>query len=122
MTLIEIITAFVIFSMTSTLLFQFIGYVDLLYKKNSLIESAAHICSNEIEYMKISGQYSDSLIDDQKIVQLHNRDFFISRTIVVDSHRDSLDLGKAQLIDLKIFESQENENPLLHIRFIQGKY
>lgn len=117
----EVIIAIVILTITSALLMNFLLSGDKLYGRNLLIVNAARLAQNEAEALKAQAFSPEMIEENEYEEEIGNRMFFIKRNVLDSAVFDSLFSGyPIKVVEIRVMEGVDSEKPLTSFKMLQG--
>lgn len=120
-TVLEVILAVVILTITTTAIMHFILVGDRVYGRSLLIENATQLARNEAELLKAQAPVSETIEDCEYEKLIGDRSFIVIRQVMENDSLDSLGTDyPIRGIELHVKEEISSDEPLVTFKLIQG--
>ena len=117
----EVIIAIVILTITSAILLNFLLSGDKLYSRNLLIVNAAQLAQNEAEALKAQAYSLETIEENEFEEEVGNRVYVVKRNILDSAVFDSLFSGyPIKVVEIHVMEGVDSEKPLTSFKMLQG--
>ncbi len=126
MTVLEVLLAIIILSISSVVVLKFVSAGDVLFGKNVLLENASQLAQNEAEILKAQAPGTGSVEEREYETSMGGREFVVKRHVFEADSVDSL-VSDYPLkgITIEIYEGYNEDyelpgGPILTFKYIQG--
>ena len=117
----EVIIAIFILTVTSAILLNFLLSGDKLYGRNLLVVNAAQLAQNEAEALKAQSYSLETIEDNEFEEEIGNRMYVIKRTVLDSAVFDSLFSGyPIKVVEIHVMEGFDSEKSLTSFKMLQG--
>ncbi len=126
MTVLEVLLAIVILSISSVVVLKFVSAGDILFGRNILIENASQLAQNEAELLKAQSPGIETVEEREYETSMGGRAFVVKRLVCEADSVDTL-VSNYPLkgITLEIYEGYNDDyemsaKPIISFKYIQG--
>lgn len=117
----EVIIAIFILTVTSAILMNFLLSGDKLYGRNLLIVNASQLARNEAEALKAQAYSLETIEENEFEEEIGDRMFVIKRNVLDSAVFDSLFSGyPIKVVEIHVMEGVDAEKPLTSFKMLQG--
>lgn len=117
----EVIIAIVILTITSAILMNFLLSGDKLHGRNLLIVNASQLAQNEAEALKAQAYSLETIEEDEFETEVGSRMYYIKRNVLDSAVFDSIFSGyPIKVVEIQVREDVGSEKPLTSFKMLQG--
>lgn len=121
MTMLEVVLAVVIFTVTTTIVMQFLTTGDRLFGRNVLVENATRLANNEAEFLKAGEVSLENIEDAEYEIEVAKRLYQVNRIIMSKDSLDSLvNHFPIRQVNIYVKDLSKQDDTLVVFKYIQG--
>jgi Tfp pilus assembly protein PilE len=123
LTVLEVMLAIVIISITSVAVTQFLYSFNRLYGKGIALEQATTIVRDEAEFIKAKALQKQEIEEEDSEKMVDSRNYRVQRIITDSDSLTSLNMHYTiKEIQILVTELRKPDVPIISVRFLQGMY